>query len=108
MTAMIRGSTAGIISMTSAATSSSIGAITWMPWPGPVWNLRRMIEQNTTDFGYRQLSPEEKTRQVGRVFSSVARKYDLMNDLMSLGIHRFWKRYTVHMAAPRNEKCPKT
>ena len=73
-----------------------------MPWPGPVWNLRRMIEQNTTDFGYRQLSPEEKTRQVGRVFSSVARKYDLMNDLMSLGIHRFWKRYTVHKAAPRS------
>lgn len=48
-----------------------------------------------TDFGYQTVSPEEKTRRVGRVFSSVARRYDLMNDLMSLGIHRLWKRHFV-------------
>jgi demethylmenaquinone methyltransferase / 2-methoxy-6-polyprenyl-1,4-benzoquinol methylase len=48
-----------------------------------------------TDFGYREVAPEEKTRLVGRVFTSVAQKYDLMNDLMSLGIHRLWKRHFV-------------
>ncbi|TVQ34612.1 MAG: class I SAM-dependent methyltransferase [Wenzhouxiangella sp.] len=48
-----------------------------------------------TDFGYREVAPEEKTRLVGRVFSSVAGRYDLMNDLMSLGIHRLWKRHFV-------------
>lgn len=45
------------------------------------------------DFGYRRVAPEEKTRLVGRVFDSVAGRYDLMNDLMSAGLHRFWKRY---------------
>ena len=48
-----------------------------------------------TDFGYREVAPEEKTRLVERVFTSVAGKYDLMNDLMSLGIHRLWKRHFV-------------
>ncbi|MDT8438281.1 MAG: bifunctional demethylmenaquinone methyltransferase/2-methoxy-6-polyprenyl-1,4-benzoquinol methylase UbiE [Wenzhouxiangellaceae bacterium] len=48
-----------------------------------------------TDFGYREVAPEEKTRLVGQVFSSVAERYDLMNDLMSVGIHRLWKRHFV-------------
>jgi len=48
-----------------------------------------------TDFGYREVEPEEKTRLVGQVFSSVANSYDLMNDLMSVGIHRWWKRAFV-------------
>ena len=48
-----------------------------------------------TDFGYREVAPEEKTRLVDQVFTSVAQKYDLMNDLMSLGIHRLWKRQFV-------------
>jgi len=48
-----------------------------------------------TDFGYKEVAPEEKTRLVGKVFSSVAQRYDLMNDLMSLGIHRLWKRHFV-------------
>jgi demethylmenaquinone methyltransferase/2-methoxy-6-polyprenyl-1,4-benzoquinol methylase len=48
-----------------------------------------------TDFGYREVAPDEKTRLVGQVFSSVADRYDLMNDLMSLGIHRLWKRHFV-------------
>lgn len=47
---------------------------------------------NTTHFGYRQVPFEEKTALVRAVFSSVAGKYDVMNDLMSLGIHRLWKR----------------
>ena len=46
----------------------------------------------TTHFGFREVSAEEKTGLVGEVFSSVARRYDLMNDLMSFGIHRLWKR----------------
>lgn len=48
-----------------------------------------------TDFGFKEVAPEEKTRLVGEVFSSVARRYDLMNDLMSLGVHRLWKRQFV-------------
>ena len=46
----------------------------------------------TTHFGYREVEVQEKTNLVREVFSSVAGKYDLMNDLMSLGIHRLWKR----------------
>ena len=55
-----------------------------------------MAEQ--VNFGDELVSPEEKTRRVGEVFSSVARRYDLMNDLMSLGLHRAWKAYTVMVA----------
>ena len=50
---------------------------------------------DTTHFGYRDVPVGEKKKLVGEVFSSVARQYDLMNDLMSLGIHRVWKRYFV-------------
>lgn len=49
----------------------------------------------TTHFGYRDVPVGEKQKLVGEVFSSVATKYDVMNDLMSLGIHRVWKRYFV-------------
>ena len=52
----------------------------------------------TTHFGYREVPVDEKQKLVGEVFSSVAGKYDLMNDLMSLGIHRVWKRYFVATA----------
>jgi demethylmenaquinone methyltransferase/2-methoxy-6-polyprenyl-1,4-benzoquinol methylase len=54
-----------------------------------------------TDFGYKDVAPEEKTRLVGKVFTSVASKYDLMNDLMSMGIHRLWKRQFVKGCAIR-------
>lgn len=47
------------------------------------------------DFGFEQVSPDEKTRRVGAVFESVASRYDIMNDLMSLGMHRLWKRHAV-------------
>ncbi|MDH3452134.1 MAG: bifunctional demethylmenaquinone methyltransferase/2-methoxy-6-polyprenyl-1,4-benzoquinol methylase UbiE [Gammaproteobacteria bacterium] len=51
-----------------------------------------------TDFGYRQVPKPEKVRLVNAVFSSVAPSYDVMNDLMSLGVHRLWKRYTAFRA----------
>jgi len=53
---------------------------------------------NTTHFGFRDVPVADKQKLVGNVFSSVASKYDLMNDLMSLGIHRLWKRYFVATA----------
>src|SRR3954471_22857862 len=53
------------------------------------------------NFGDDLVSPEEKTRRVGEVFSSVARRYDLMNDLMSGGMHRLWKDRFVSRVKPR-------
>jgi demethylmenaquinone methyltransferase/2-methoxy-6-polyprenyl-1,4-benzoquinol methylase len=53
------------------------------------------------NFGDELVSPEEKTRRVGEVFSSVARRYDLMNDLMSGGMHRLWKDRFVNRVKPR-------
>ncbi|MGI9228722.1 MAG: bifunctional demethylmenaquinone methyltransferase/2-methoxy-6-polyprenyl-1,4-benzoquinol methylase UbiE [Gammaproteobacteria bacterium] len=52
----------------------------------------------SVDFGFRRVSSGEKTRRVKGVFTSVADDYDLMNDLMSLGVHRLWKRFSVHIA----------
>jgi len=52
-------------------------------------------------FGYEEVSPEEKTRRVGAVFSSVAKKYDVMNDAMSVGLHRLWKDRFVRRVKPR-------
>ena len=52
-------------------------------------------------FGYEEVSPEEKTTRVGAVFSSVAKKYDVMNDAMSLGMHRLWKDKFVRRVKPR-------
>lgn len=56
---------------------------------------------NTTHFGYKQVAVEEKVRLVAEVFSSVAGSYDIMNDLMSFGVHRLWKRHFVTTAAVR-------
>lgn len=55
----------------------------------------------TTHFGYQTVRVEEKAGKVAEVFHSVAAKYDIMNDLMSLGIHRLWKRFTVEMSGAR-------
>ncbi len=57
-----------------------------------------MPEERSTDFGYQRVSPEDKPRRVRAVFDSVAARYDLMNDLMSAGAHRLWKRYTLALA----------
>jgi len=53
------------------------------------------------DFGYEQVPEDEKAGRVGRVFDRVARRYDLMNDLMSLGLHRAWKRFAISLARVR-------
>ena len=55
----------------------------------------------TTHFGYQQVRAEEKAGKVAGVFHSVADSYDIMNDLMSMGIHRLWKRYTIEMSGVR-------
>ncbi len=55
----------------------------------------------TTHFGYEQVAEAEKARRVEGVFSSVADRYDLMNDLMSLGLHRLWKAFTIQMSGVR-------
>ncbi len=54
-----------------------------------------------THFGYEDVTPEEKTRRVRGVFDSVAGKYDVMNDLMSGGLHRLWKRFAVDLVPLR-------
>lgn len=54
-----------------------------------------------THFGFDAVDERDKARRVRGVFDSVAGKYDLMNDLMSLGLHRVWKAYTIAVAAPR-------
>ena len=59
-----------------------------------------MIEE-PTKFGYADVSPEEKTRRVRGVFDSVADKYDIMNDVMSAGLHRLWKRFAIDIARLR-------
>lgn len=57
--------------------------------------------RRTVDFGFEQVAAEEKARRVRGVFDSVASRYDLMNDLMSFGIHRLWKRYTIEQTGLR-------
>ena len=59
------------------------------------------MSEKTTDFGYKQVNVEEKADKVAEVFHSVAGNYDLMNDLMSGGIHRLWKRVTIEMSGVR-------
>jgi len=54
-----------------------------------------------TSFGFEEVAPDEKTRRVRGVFESVAGKYDLMNDLMSAGLHRGWKRFAVETSGVR-------
>ena len=54
-----------------------------------------------TDFGFARIPQEEKAARVGAVFDRVAGRYDLMNDLMSLGLHRLWKTFAVSVARPR-------
>lgn len=60
-----------------------------------------MEQPETTHFGYQTVAAEEKASKVAGVFDSVAGKYDLMNDLMSLGVHRLWKRFAVRLSGVR-------
>jgi len=60
-----------------------------------------MTNDHTTHFGFKQVAKEEKAKLVRDVFDSVASQYDIMNDLMSLGIHRIWKRIAVQLSNVR-------
>ncbi|WP_335342635.1 bifunctional demethylmenaquinone methyltransferase/2-methoxy-6-polyprenyl-1,4-benzoquinol methylase UbiE [Pseudidiomarina terrestris] len=59
-------------------------------------------KSDTIDFGYKQVAKDEKQSLVANVFNSVAQKYDIMNDVMSFGIHRLWKRYTIDCSGVRS------
>ena len=59
------------------------------------------MSEPTTDFGYQQVPIHEKAAKVAEVFGSVAGRYDLMNDVMSLGLHRLWKRFAVELSHVR-------
>jgi demethylmenaquinone methyltransferase / 2-methoxy-6-polyprenyl-1,4-benzoquinol methylase len=56
------------------------------------------MSDSKTHFGFQQVEEEEKAKRVAGVFSSVAQRYDVMNDLMSFGLHRFWKVFTIETA----------
>ncbi|MES9943144.1 MAG: bifunctional demethylmenaquinone methyltransferase/2-methoxy-6-polyprenyl-1,4-benzoquinol methylase UbiE [Candidatus Thiodiazotropha sp. 6PLUC2] len=60
-----------------------------------------MKDEKTTHFGYQDVPVGEKAGRVREVFDSVANKYDLMNDLMSFGVHRIWKRHTIELSGVR-------
>src|SRR5262249_42948814 len=82
----------------STSGSSGIAAI-WRRCVKPARGASRMNDK--VNFGAQRVSPEEKTRRVGQVFSSGARRYDVMNDLMSGGMHRLWKDRFVARVKPR-------
>jgi demethylmenaquinone methyltransferase/2-methoxy-6-polyprenyl-1,4-benzoquinol methylase len=63
--------------------------------------MAKQDTDNTTHFGYQSVAADEKAGLVKDVFDSVASRYDIMNDLMSGGLHRLWKRHTVDQAAVR-------
>ncbi|MDO8860966.1 bifunctional demethylmenaquinone methyltransferase/2-methoxy-6-polyprenyl-1,4-benzoquinol methylase UbiE [Haliea sp. E1-2-M8] len=60
-----------------------------------------MSKKRTTHFGYKEVDEDAKAGLVANVFHSVAARYDLMNDLMSGGVHRIWKRFTIELSAVR-------
>ncbi|WP_456268128.1 bifunctional demethylmenaquinone methyltransferase/2-methoxy-6-polyprenyl-1,4-benzoquinol methylase UbiE [Kushneria sp. AK178] len=59
------------------------------------------MDKQTTHFGYEEVPVEEKAGRVEQVFDSVARRYDVMNDLMSMGVHRYWKRVALERSGVR-------
>jgi demethylmenaquinone methyltransferase/2-methoxy-6-polyprenyl-1,4-benzoquinol methylase len=62
---------------------------------------RSQNKNDTTHFGYEEVRSEDKAGKVAGVFHSVASNYDVMNDVMSMGVHRLWKRYTIEMSGVR-------
>ena len=62
-----------------------------------------MSDKDTTHFGYKEVDTRAKAGMVADVFHSVASRYDLMNDLMSAGIHRVWKRFTIELSGVRRD-----
>ncbi len=63
--------------------------------------MTKQQQEEITHFGFQEVPTGQKAAKVAEVFHSVAAKYDLMNDLMSMGIHRLWKRYTIEMSGAR-------
>lgn len=61
-----------------------------------------MTTEHNTHFGYKSVAAAEKAKKVAEVFHSVANKYDLMNDVMSAGLHRSWKRFAVNISGVSN------
>ena len=61
----------------------------------------KKTEQNKTHFGFTEVDASEKTNRVRKVFDSVSNKYDLMNDVMSLGLHRLWKTALINQLKPK-------
>lgn len=66
----------------------------------PMYSSGYMLHSHATSFGYKEVQEEEKSQMVGNVFTSVASNYDLMNDLMSGGLHRLWKDRLVSKLNP--------
>lgn len=66
----------------------------------PVYGSGSMLHSHATSFGYKEVREEEKSQMVGNVFTGVASNYDLMNDLMSGGLHRLWKDRLVSKLNP--------
>ena len=64
-----------------------------------------MSDKETTHFGYKEVEKDAKAGMVADVFHSVAARYDLMNDLMSGGIHRIWKRFTIELSGVRKNNA---
>jgi demethylmenaquinone methyltransferase/2-methoxy-6-polyprenyl-1,4-benzoquinol methylase len=60
-----------------------------------------MSSSQQTHFGFTQVPEDEKAQHVAEVFSSVAKKYDVMNDLMSMGLHRLWKKFAIEISGVR-------
>ena len=63
-----------------------------------------MDDQNIVDFGYKSVKKSDKQKLVNNVFNTVAHKYDLMNDITSLGIHRNWKSDLINWIAPQSNQ----
>ena len=70
--------------------------------PRDIMSDKKHQNDKKTDFGFEKVKWEDKQRKVADVFHSVAGKYDIMNDLMSFGIHRAWKKYTINKSAVKS------
>jgi demethylmenaquinone methyltransferase/2-methoxy-6-polyprenyl-1,4-benzoquinol methylase len=84
-----------------ASIDSRLNTIVADPDAKPAISPAAMAD-NTTHFGYQQVPVNEKQKRVAGVFTSVASKYDVMNDLMSFGVHRLWKRFVIDLAGVRS------
>src|SRR4030067_2726553 len=67
----------------------------------PAYSFTQTAMDKTTHFGYKQVAESEKAAKVAEVFHSVAAQYDIMNDLMSAGLHRLWKRFAGGVSGVR-------